>query len=58
VAKKIEDPLTAELESIKKLMVLLLLKLGVSQGEVAKALGVSQPSISRMIPGKVRPLKE
>lgn len=45
----------AELESIKKLLVLLLLKLGASQSEVAGALGVSQPSVSRMIPGKIQP---
>jgi len=40
-----------ELEHIKRLLLLALLRSGASQAEVAKALGVSQPSISRMFPG-------
>lgn len=40
-----------ELEDIKRLLLLALLRSGASQAEVAKALGVSQPSISRMFPG-------
>lgn len=36
------------LEDIKKLLVLSLVKNGVSQEEVAKALGVNQSSISRL----------
>lgn len=51
------DSLSGELESIKKLLVLLLLKVGASQSEIASALGISQPSVSRMIPGKIQPLK-
>ena len=43
------------LEDVKKLLVLLLLKLGASQAEIARALGISQPSVSRMIPGTVQP---
>jgi predicted transcriptional regulator len=46
------------LEDIKKLLVLLLLKLGASQSEIASALGVSQPSVSRMVPGRVQTLKK
>ncbi len=42
-----------ELEDIKKLLMLALLRDGVSQGDLAKALGVSQPTISRMFPGKI-----
>ena len=42
-----------ELEDIKKLLMLALLRGGVSQGDIAKALGVSQPTISRMFPGKI-----
>ena len=43
-----------ELEDIKRLLLLALLRNGVSQAELAKALGVSQPSISRMFPGGAR----
>ncbi len=42
-----------ELEDIKRLLMLALLRDGVSQAEIAKALGVSQPSISRMFPGGI-----
>ncbi len=42
-----------ELEDIKRLLLLALLRGGASQGEVAKALGVSQPSISRMFPAGI-----
>jgi predicted XRE-type DNA-binding protein len=39
-----------ELEDIKHLLLLGLLRSGVSQAEVAKTLGVNQSSISRMFP--------
>jgi DNA-binding transcriptional ArsR family regulator len=42
-----------ELEDIKRLMILALLRDGVPQGDIAKAMGVSQPTISRMFPGKI-----
>lgn len=42
-----------ELEDIKRLLMLALLRDGVSQAEIAKALCVSQPSISRMFPGGI-----
>lgn len=42
-----------ELEDIKRLLILALLRDGVGQGDIAKALGVSQPTISRMFPGKI-----
>ena len=38
---------------MKRLMILALLRDGVPQGDIAKALGVSQPTISRMFPGKI-----
>jgi predicted transcriptional regulator len=39
-----------ELTNIKKLLVYELLRAGESQADVAAALGVSQPTISRMFP--------
>ena len=42
-----------ELQDIKRLLVLGLVRSGVSQEHVAKALGVNQSSISRMLPGKI-----
>jgi DNA-binding transcriptional ArsR family regulator len=42
-----------ELEDIKRLLMLALLRDGVSQGDIAKALGVNQSTISRMFPGKI-----
>lgn len=41
-----------ELEHIKRLLMLALLRDGVSQGDIAKALGVNQSTISRMFPVK------
>ena len=40
------------LEDIRKLLVFILLKQGLKQGEIAEALGVSQPTISRMFKKK------
>jgi predicted transcriptional regulator len=48
-----EDQATAilkELEILRKLKLLELLDKGYSQGQLAKVLGVSQPTISRMVP--------
>jgi predicted XRE-type DNA-binding protein len=42
--------LLGELEQIKRLLPLALLRNGASQAEIARAIGVSQPSISRMFP--------
>ena len=39
-----------DLEAIKKLMIFQLLEKGFSQSQLAQALGVSQPTISRMLP--------
>lgn len=42
--------LKVELEQIKKLFILVLLKSGMSQSEIGNALGVNQSTISRMMP--------
>jgi len=46
----VSDPIEAELNSLKKLMILFLLKAGTNQDEIALALGVDQSSVSRMFP--------
>ena len=46
------DPIQVELDSIKRLLALLLLKAGTSQGEIAMALGVDQSVVSRMFPAR------
>lgn len=43
-----EDPMLLELTAIKRLLILQLLRDGVSQEDVAAVLGVSQSSVSRM----------
>ena len=44
------DSVLRELESIKRLLIFALMRGGASQGDIAKALGVNQSSISRMFP--------
>ena len=51
-AKSIDDPLLSELDSIKRLLILLLLKDGTSQGDIAHALQVDQSVVSRMFPAR------
>ncbi|MFL6726642.1 MAG: helix-turn-helix domain-containing protein [Sphingomicrobium sp.] len=41
-----------ELEMLRKLKIFELTKQGCSQSQLAEALGVSQPTISRMLPKK------
>jgi len=48
----IEGEQRSEMEAVKRLMILLLIKMGASQGEVAMALGVDQSSVSRMFPAR------
>lgn len=43
--------LATEVEAVKRLLILILLRDGASQLDIAKALGVNQSSISRMFPG-------
>jgi len=47
------DPIVKELEDIKRLQILALIRDGATQGEIAVALGVNQSSVSRMFPGGV-----
>jgi len=52
-----EDDLAGELRDIKRLLVLLLLKAGATQTELAKALNIGQATISRQYSmGKVKDL--
>ena len=57
MAKRTDDSgassVLQELKNIERLLMLALLRDGVSQGDIANALGVSQPTISRMFPGKI-----
>jgi hypothetical protein len=45
------DPIENELDSIKRLLVLLLLKAGATQEEVGTALVMDQGTVSRMFSG-------
>jgi len=47
-----EDPIQRELIAIKRLMILQLMKAGTPQGEIAKALGVDQGGLSRVMPAR------
>ena len=48
-----EELVLKELIDIKRLMALALLRDGAKQDEIAAALGISQPSVSRMFPGGI-----
>jgi predicted transcriptional regulator len=50
------DQIIKELEMLRKLRILEMFDKGYSQAHLAKVLGVSQPTISRMVP-KVLPKK-
>ena len=49
----VKDPVQVELEAIKRLMVLALLRTGASQKEVAAALRADQSHVSRMFPSEI-----
>lgn len=49
MAKETNDVL-GELRALKMLMILQLLRQGVKQGQIAAMLGVSEPTMSRMLP--------
>lgn len=52
-----QDVLVGELKEIKGLLVLLLTKAGATQGDIAKAMSSSQPTVSRLYPfGDVEPI--
>lgn len=44
------EALVSELQSVKKLMMLQLLTVGYKQKHLAAVLGVSEPTLSRMLP--------
>ena len=50
------DTIIKELEMLRKLKIMELFDKGYSQAQLAQVLGVSQPTISRMVP-KVSPRK-
>lgn len=49
---KTTDPVVKDLDAIKRLLVLLLIKAGTKQGEIAMALDVEQSVVSRMFPAR------
>ncbi len=52
-----QDATSAELKDIKALLILLLMKSGASQTEIARALGTTQATVSRQFRfGAVKPL--
>ncbi len=58
VKTKPKDDVLRELDAIKRLLTLLLLKIDTSQGEVAMALQIDQSEVSRMFPARnVKKLK-
>jgi transcriptional regulator len=50
--KAIQDPTLKELDAIKRLLILMLIKSGASQGEIAMALHTDQANVSRMFPAR------
>lgn len=47
-----QDPVLRELDAIKRLLILFLMKAGASQGEIAVALSMDQGDLSRMLPAR------
>ena len=57
--KPIDDPVVKELDALKRLITLFLLKTGTPQGEIAMALQVDQSVVSRMFSARrVKPYNE
>jgi DNA-binding MarR family transcriptional regulator len=50
--KSTQDPTLKEIEAIKRLFILFLIKGGASQGEIATALNMDQGNLSRMFPAR------
>jgi hypothetical protein len=48
--KVVIDPVVAQLETIKRLLVLQLMREGATQGDVAIALRIDRADVSRMMP--------
>jgi len=56
---KNSDPVLKELDAIKRLLTLLLIKAGSSQGEIAMALNIAQGTVSKMFSArKVKQFRE
>ncbi len=49
---KSSDPVLDELVAIKKLMILMLLKEGLTLAQIGIALGIDKSNVSRMVPAK------
>ena len=50
--RSIDDPVVAELQAIKRLLILQLLSSGVSATHIAMSLGVDNAVISRLVPAR------
>lgn len=50
MAKATSDPILTELVMIRKLLVLALLRSGITQGQLGGILGLDQSEVSRMFP--------
>jgi len=50
--KILSDPVQTELVSIKRLLMLLLVKAGAKEDEIALAMGASQSKVSNMLPAR------
>jgi hypothetical protein len=50
MAKEKSDPVLAELQMIRKLLVLAMLRSGITQAQLGGILGLSQPEVSKMFP--------
>ena len=50
MAKPMTDPIVSELTMIRKLLVLALLRSGITQGQLGGVLGLDQSEVSRMFP--------
>ena len=50
MAKPTTDPILSELAMIRKLLVLALLRSGITQGQLGGILGLDQSEVSRMFP--------
>ena len=48
----VEDPVQRELDAIKRLLILQLLKSGTPHSEIAKALNIDQGTLSRIMPAR------
>jgi hypothetical protein len=47
-----QDPTVRELDNIKRLLILLLIKAGASQDELGLALNMDQADVSRLLPAR------